>query len=88
MVLEDEGEVVAHATIIEHGDRDKEVFGIKLGDDYFCISIDVTVDEDAIVSVSIRGKNWTVKEVFGQYVPWPKQWVQQKVQSLTPFLIL
>ena len=54
--MEDEGEVVAHATIIEHGDRDKEVFGIKLGDDYFCISVYIAMDEDATVPVAIRGK--------------------------------
>lgn len=81
MFLKDEGEVVAHATIIEHGDRDKEVFGIKLGDDYFCVSVDIAVDEDATVPVAIRGKNLTIKEVLGQHVPWPKQWVQQKVQN-------
>ena len=54
--MEDEGEVVAHATIIEHGDRDKEVFGIKLGDDYFCISVYIAMDEDATVLVAIMGK--------------------------------
>ena len=57
MFLEDEGEVVAHATIIEHGDKDKEVFGIKLGDDYFFVSVDIAVDEDATVPVAIRGKS-------------------------------
>ena len=81
MFLEDKGEVVAHATIIEHGDRDKEVFGIKLGDNYFCVLVAIAVDEDATVPVAIRGKNLNVIEVLGQHVPWPKQWVQQKVQN-------
>ena len=65
MFLDDKGEVVSQANIIENGDREKELFGIKLGEDHLCVLVDIAVDEDGIVSVSIRGKHLTVKEVVG-----------------------
>ena len=52
-----------------------EVFGVQLGDDNYCVSVDVVVEGDAEIPLQLRNKKLKVNDVFSQQVPWPKKLV-------------
>ncbi|KAL5547333.1 hypothetical protein UlMin_007020, partial [Ulmus minor] len=69
------GHIVARGKIIASGQADLEVFGVKLGEDKYSVSIDEVLDGAAILPIEIRDQTLTVEDVFAQHVPWPKHLV-------------
>ena len=67
-----------------------EVFGVQLGDDNYCVSVDVMVEGDAEIPLQLRNKKLKVNDVFSQQVPWPKKLVKLNVKLVckTPYSYL
>ena len=73
--MDDTGKVVALGTIIFSGDTERVVCGVKLGEDNYCVSVDMEVDGDAIIPFQIKSHPMLVKDALSQHVPWPKRLV-------------
>ena len=76
-------DVVARRTIISSADASLEVFGVLLGEDNFSVSIDVVLVGDAVIPIHLRDSPVVVKDVLGQHVPWPKQFVLVQERKVT-----
>ncbi|KAL5554598.1 hypothetical protein UlMin_041999 [Ulmus minor] len=75
LAVDDTGKVVALGTIIFSGDTERVVCGVKLGEDNYCVSVDMEVDGDAIIPFQIKSHPMLVKDALSQHVPWPKRLV-------------
>ena len=54
-----------------------------LGEDNFSISVDVILVGDAVIPIHLRDSLVAVKDVLGQHVPWPKQFVLVQERNVT-----
>ena len=43
-----------------------EVFGVQLGDDNYCVFVDVVVEGDAEIPLQLRNEKLKVNDVFSQ----------------------
>ncbi|KAL5547332.1 hypothetical protein UlMin_007019, partial [Ulmus minor] len=75
LAVDKAGHIVARGKIIASGQADLEVFGVKLGEDKYSVSIDEVLDGAAILPIEIRDQTLTIEDVFAQHVPWPKHLV-------------
>ena len=70
-----DGIVVALGTIIACRDDKDEVFGAELGDDNYCVSVDIVVHGDVDIPLELRNEKLKVDDVFIQQAPSPKELV-------------
>ena len=75
--------MVARETIISSADASLEVFGVLLGEDSFSVSIDMLLVGDAVIPIHLRDSPIVMKDVRGQHVPWPKQFVLVQERKVT-----
>lgn len=66
---------VAFGRVIDDEDMNKTIHGTPIHPKCFCVSVDGSINDNALVPVHVPGEIMKVSEAVGSHLAWPKDLV-------------